>query len=369
MIRFIRRGAIVFALLVGLLAVAGLGWLAWARRQTAEAVAIRTPNGIDEERFVPINGAPQWITIRGDDRSKPVLLILHGGPGSPESYLLRYFRPLEHHYVVVQWDERGGGKTLARTGGDVDPNTDMATMVADGLAVSEYLRAHLRRDRIVIVGHSWGSILGAQMALARPDLFAALVGTGQTVGTTAMRQQWQYAQLLARARATGDAKGVAELRDQAGPPPWPDGSPRMMHMVHAAGPYLPPTLSYSQNVEAVLGAPHWSLGDVLALQRGMTGMLRTELWTREVRDADIGASDGAFAMPVIVIQGARDLTTPPEFARAWLDRIHAPAKAFVALPGQGHEVLSYDNAAFTRALDATLLPVLNGTGPVRSRSP
>lgn len=358
MIRLLGRGAGIVALIVGLLIVGALAGHAFAQHQTAEATAIRAPHGIDEERFVRINGIEQWITIRGQDRSNPVLLILHGGPGSPESYLLRYFQPMERHYVVVQWDQRGGGKTLARAGGVVDPNIDMASMVADGTAVSEYLRRHLHKTKIVIVGHSWGSILGVRMALARPDLYAAFIGTGQVVGTTRMRQRWQYADLLARARAAGDTKGLAELRDQAGPPPWSDGSAPMMHMVHAAGPYLPPALSYGQNVRAVLTAPHWSLGDVLALQHGMGGMLQTKLWTREARDANIGASDRVFVVPVIVIQGERDATTPAEFARAWLDRIQAPARAFVVLPGQGHEALSFDNAAFTRALDATLLPIL-----------
>jgi pimeloyl-ACP methyl ester carboxylesterase len=365
MIRSIGRGVSLVALIVGLAVAGALAVHTFAQHRTAEATAIRTPYGIDEERFVRINGIDQWMTIRGQDRRNPVLLILHGGPGSPESYLLHYFQPMERRYVVAQWDERGGGKTLARAGGLVDPNIDMAMMVADGTAVSEYLRRRLHTDKIVLVGHSWGSILGVRMALARPDLYSALVGTGQTVGTTLMRQRWQYADLLARAQAAGDTKDLAELRDEAGPPPWPDGSARLMHMVHAAGPYLPPTLSYGQNVRAVLTAPHWSLTDVLALQHGMAGMLQGKLWTQEVRDVDIGASDGAFAMPVVVIQGGQDITTPAEFARAWLDRIQAPAKAFVVLPGQGHEVLSYDNAAFTRALDTALLPILNAKASTR----
>jgi len=130
-------------------------------------------------------------------------------------------------------------------------------------------------------------------------------------------------------------------------------------MVHAAGPYLPHALSYGDNARAVLTAPHWSLVDVMALQRGMTGMQQTILWTREVRDVDIGASGGVFAMPVIVIQGKEDMTTPTELARVWFDRIRAPTKVFVVLPGQGHELLSFDNAAFTRALDTTLRPMLN----------
>jgi len=358
MIRYLVRGLGALVLISALLTAGVIGWRVLLQHRNAQAFATRSANGIDEARFVRINGADQWITIRGQDRRSPVLLVLHGGPGSPESYLTRYIRPMERDWVVVQWDQRGGGKTLGRAGGNPDPNTDMAIMVSDGIAVSEYLHQRFPKNKLVIVGHSWGSILGARMALARPDLYAAYVGTGLVAASATDRQRRLYTYLLDHAQAAGDAKGVAELRNGAGPPPWPDNSPAMMHMVHAAGPYLPPALSYNDNAKAVLTDPNWSLADVFALQRGMTAMLQTRLWKREVRDVDITGAGERFAMPVVVIQGGSDLTTPTPFARAWLDRVQAPAKVFVVVPGQGHELLSTDNAAFTRALDLNLRPLL-----------
>jgi pimeloyl-ACP methyl ester carboxylesterase len=195
------------------------------------------------------------------------------------------------------------------------------------------------------------------MAQARPDLYAAFVGTGMAVCSQDERQSWQYAYLQARAKAVGDAKGLAELK-LAGPPPWPDESDNMKHMVQAAGPYLPPALSYDDNVRAVLTAPHWSLSDVMALQRGIGGIRQTVLW-REVLDMDFAHFGETFAMPVVIVQGELDLTTPTEFARAWLGRAKAPAKALAVIQGQGHEVLSYDNAAFAEALYAHLTPLLS----------
>jgi pimeloyl-ACP methyl ester carboxylesterase len=125
--RIIGISLSVVVLVIGVAFVGAFGAHAVARQQTADEIAIRAPNGIDEERFVRIAGIDQWITIRGQDRSNPVLLVLHGGPGSPESYLVRQFLPLERHFVVVQWDQRGSGKTLGRAGGPVDPNLDIAT--------------------------------------------------------------------------------------------------------------------------------------------------------------------------------------------------------------------------------------------------
>ena len=361
MIRTLGRALGGLAFVLGLLIVAGLGWRAWLQHQTAEAVAVRSPTGIDEARFVRIGGIDQWITIRGEDRRDPVVLVLHGGPGSPFSYLLRQFQPMEQHYVVVQWDQRGGGKTLGRAGGQPDPNIHMTAMVSDGIELSEYLRRYLHRDKIVVVGQSWGSILGVKMVQARPDLYAAFVGTGQAACSRAVWQRWSYSRLQAEVKAAGDVKGLAELTNDAGPPPWADGSSQMMHMAHAAGPYLPPHLSYDDNARAVLTAPHWRLADVLALQRGIGGVMQSALG-REVRDLDFSRFGGVFAVPVVVIQGENDETTPTEYARDWFARVQAPAKTFVVIPGQGHSVLLTGNAAFTRALDANLRPLL-GTAP------
>jgi pimeloyl-ACP methyl ester carboxylesterase len=270
---------------------------------------------------------------------------------------------MERHYVVVQWDQPGGGKTLARNGGLVDPRIDMARLVAHGTAVSQYLRQHLHHDRIVLVGHSFGSILGAKMIEARPDLYAAFVGTGMAGRTQLDWQRWAYADIMARAKAAGDAKGLAEMRDGAGPPPWADDSPQILHLVHAARPYLPPSLGYFDHLRILLATPHWSLEDILAVPHGMDGMLHTAVWKPEVRDAYL-AGPVAFATPFLVIQGADDKTTPVVLARPWFDRVQAPAKAFVVMPSQGHEALSWDNAAFTQALDANL-PLLLKTRVTR----
>ena len=364
MIRFIGRGLALVALMLGLAVAGVLGLHAWFQHQTAQAVAIHSLHGIDEERFVQINGIEQWITIRGQDRRNPVLLILHGGPGTPFSYLLRQFQPMERNYVVVQWDQRGGGKTLARNGGVVDPSIDMARMVSDGIAVSQYLRQHLHRDKIVLVGHSFGSELGARMAYARPDLFAAFVGTGVVAITQLDWERWTYADLTARMKAASDNKGLAELHDGAGPPPWPDDSPRLDHVAHAAEPYATPGLGHEGHRRAALTAPHWSLVDLLAEPRGEKGMLHSALWKPDVRDNYLLALD-TFAVPVVVIQGSDDMRTPTVFVQRWLDRVKAPAKSIVVIPGQGHEVLPDDIVDFTRALDTTLPSILNAAPPSR----
>lgn len=154
-------------------------WLNFLRRRTARDYAISTPNGIQEDRYVTLGGIEQWISIRGEDRNNPVILLVHGGPGDATSlYGYALLRSWFKRFTVVQWDQRGAGRTYERDG----PSTPMVTIdriVQDGIELSDSLRRELKKDRIVVVGHSFGSIVGLEMVKARPDLYYAFVGTGQ----------------------------------------------------------------------------------------------------------------------------------------------------------------------------------------------
>jgi len=341
-------------LLLGALAivvVAGAdGARALAQAREADASAIRVPTGVDEAEFVSINGLDQWITIRGQDRRKPVVLILHGGPGQAQSHLIQRMAPMERDFVVVQWDQRGAGKTLAHAGGLVDTAVDLKTMVSDGLAVTEYLRRHLHRDRIVLLGFSWGSRLGVEMAQARPSDYAAYVGTGQAAATQALSDAWVYEHLLERATAAGDAKGLADLRE-AGPPPWkPEASQKAYR---ASAPYRGPEVSLAEGAKAAFTAPHWTVADVQALARGRSAYKATQL-ERDLSVFDQGTFGESFAVPVIVIDGAEDLTTPAPLAAAWVRRVRAPKTAFAVIPDAGHQAMITHNAAFSEALKEKL---------------
>src|SRR5437762_6197138 len=148
--------------------------LTFLRARNARDYAVTTPNGIDEASYVKVGGLEQWITIRGEDRKNPVLLILHGGPGdatNPWGYA--GFRNWLKYFTVVQWDQRGAGRTFGRNGAGAASTINIDRMVKDGVELSELLSKTLHKDKIVLVGHSWGSILGVFMAKARPELFYA----------------------------------------------------------------------------------------------------------------------------------------------------------------------------------------------------
>ena len=167
--RWGRRLLLVVAVFLLLIGMATLG----LRVLLGNQQAIESSAAVHEAGYVSIGGIPQWIEIRGWDRTNPVALWLHGGPGAPvlpASYTS--FLPWEKTFTIVHWHQRGAGLTYAATPLNASPLT-IDRMVQDGIAVIEHVRRRLHKDTIILIGHSWGSVIGTRMVQRRPDLFAA----------------------------------------------------------------------------------------------------------------------------------------------------------------------------------------------------
>lgn len=151
-----------------------------------------------------------------------MILFVHGGPGDPTNpWTFRIFAPWEARFTVVQWDERGAGRTLAKSGPGIASTLTIDRMAQDGIELAEYLRTHLRKRKVILVAHSFGSILAMRMVRQRPDLFSAYVGTGQVADET-RNYTVAYDALRRKAQALGNVQAVAELQ-RVGPPPYASG--------------------------------------------------------------------------------------------------------------------------------------------------
>jgi pimeloyl-ACP methyl ester carboxylesterase len=321
------------------------------RARNAQDYAISTPNGIDEGKYLNIGGIEQWVTIRGEDRANPVVLVLHGGPGdatNPWGYA--GFRPWLKTYTVVQWDQRGTGRTLGRNGRGSAATLTIDRLVQDGLELASTLRASLGKDKIILVGHSFGSVIGVLMAKARPELFTAFVGTGQ-VGDQSRGYTVAFDALLARARAAGETQAVREL-EAIGPPPYKDGSGyrvqrRWSNLFEGADAFIQGMLGFA------LTAPGYTMRDVNDWLDGQS--VSAERLVPQSMALTIDTFSGHFGLPVFVIQGADDFTTPTSLAKAFVDRIDTPRKAFVTIKG-GHFAVFMNPADFLKELGTLVGP-------------
>ena len=177
--------------------------------------AQRSAQRIEEASFMTIGGIEQWVTIRGDDRGNPVLLLLHGGPGDVQSPFVSTYDPYEKDFLLVQWDQRGAGRTFAKNGA---AGVTREKLIADGVDLAGQLHKRFPRAPLILFGHSWGSIIATGMAQERPELFAAYVGTGQ-VSSWADTVQFQFDFLKQRYKEKGDTAALAALEDIGKPDP------------------------------------------------------------------------------------------------------------------------------------------------------
>jgi pimeloyl-ACP methyl ester carboxylesterase len=351
--RIVLRGALGLLALIAIVVVAAFGYRAWRQHENAQALAITTPNGIDEAAFVKIGGIAQWVTIRGENRSNPVILFLHGGPGSATSMLSSLFRSWEKDFTVVQWDQRGAGKTFGLNGTDEAPMT-IDRMVRDGLELTHYLQTHLHKKKVILLGHSWGTELGVLMAKRDPTLFSAFVGTGFVVAKEE-KEEILYARLMQRLIAAKDQDAIRELKT-VGPPPYKSEHDQDVerHLQNRFNVDAERNLQ-SNLTPVVLFAPGVALLDIRALLNGPD--YSAEALYKETLTYDARKLGPAFAMPFFIFNGDRDLTTPADLAKTYFDTVEAPQKGFVILKGGGHAAVMTMPDVFLAELKSRVRPL------------
>jgi hypothetical protein len=132
--------------------------------------------------------------------------------------------------TIVQWDQRGTGKTWQRKPLPEDAVLTVERLRDDGIEVARYAaRRFGKKRKVILMGGSWSSALGTYMAKASPAAFCAFVTTAQLVKGAG--QPDSYAATLSQARAAGDKESVDKL-EKLGVPPWTDPrSPGVMRRV------------------------------------------------------------------------------------------------------------------------------------------
>ncbi len=289
---------------------------------------IVAPEGIQETFKARLGGIDQWVTTRGQDSANPLLLFLHGGPASPATPTIwMYQRPLEEVFTVVNWDQRGAGRTYL----EADPETLRDTLtidqyVSDALELTELLLRRYNAPHLILVGHSWGTIIGMRAALACPERFCAYVGIGQIINTRDNeRTSFDYANQQAAIHANTIA-----LEELAAIAPYPGDTPITRERIIIArkwAQYYGGLSAFRHESHYYFNAPwlspEYDARAVAAIDQG--SLLTLERVLPEFLEVNFKPVT-TFPSPLFLLMGRHDFTTPSALAEAWLQRVTAPHK-------------------------------------------
>lgn len=302
------------------------------QRQNAKKLVITAPNGIREEQYVTIGGIEQWVTIRGQDRTNPVLVILHGGPASPYTPFNSWITEWEKYFTVVQWDQRGAGKTYSKNTETAMGKISFQRLADDGIELIEYVKKHLGKDTVILLGSSVGSFVGLLIAKQRPDLLSAYVGTEQN---TPGGIELSYELAVNAAQLTNNARALKSLQNMGSDKSrWTYKQFLAMNKFAINTTKNVPHMVNDLMLPALLFAPNYTMNDIKTVQKGME--YSAKYLFEKMRDFDFATTGYTFNIPVLILQGESDIITPVKSAKNFVDRIQAPKKGFATISHAGH---------------------------------
>ncbi len=296
------------------------------------------PDSVSSLEYIELGGVRQLVLIRGKDRAKPILLFVHGGPGMPGVPLEHTMRYLEEDFIVAFWDQRGTGKSYPRT----EEAFPIGRYVEDTEEIIRILLARFNKEKLYLIGHSWGSILGLTIARDRPELLYAYIGIGQYVnGMDQERISYEYA--LRWAEESGDARALAELR--AIRPPYADASGKLVMedlaterkwLEKAGGVWFDyRSMGNEYMKRQFMSSTEYTLLDLLSMERRAKAAT-VSTWSEEMA-VDFPSQAPRLEVPTYFFIGKSDLNTPFELSYSYFQELDAPmGKRFVWFERSGH---------------------------------
>lgn len=297
---------------------------------------------------VILGGVEQWILIRGCDISKPLLLKLHGGPGQAEMATVPYNSFLEREFLVVEWDQRGAGKSYS----SIEPESGMTIdqIVADTIELSTQLLKRFKQRKMLLVGHSWGSVLALKAAHNRPELFYAIATTGQIVSLKESGQL-SHSHLLRLAHSTGNSQAVTDLL-RIGAPPYSD-----QHANDKFSLYFRYLQSFKADwhsdkplprVRLMLNSPEYSLIEKLKFTSAANRSF--QILYPQLSKVDLEVEIKELKTPIYFALGRYDYLQPSAIAERFLLNVRAPYKMIVWFENSSHFPFLEESEEFSKFL-------------------
>jgi pimeloyl-ACP methyl ester carboxylesterase len=316
------------------------------------------PNSIAIVEQPVIGGVAQNLVIRGEHINNPVLLFVHGGPGmSTLAFIKDQFKGMEKLFTICYWEQRGAGRSYS---GNIPPESmTLDQLINDGAEVSRYLLKKFNKQKIYIMGHSWGSLLASFMIHEHPELYEAYMGIGQ-VANTFLSEQKTHQFLMEEAQRRHDQKTADQLQQLKMPAPeasgrdWYDYFMVQRKIVFKYGGARYGTeRKVSDMAKSVILCREYRMADKINYRAGITfSMLHLVTYLMTKNPATLLTEQ---KIPVYIFQGIHDRQTDFEVAKDYFDQLKAPLKKFYAFEHSAHAPHQEEYAAFEKIIRTDVL--------------
>ncbi|MFC1492614.1 alpha/beta fold hydrolase [candidate division KSB1 bacterium] len=311
------------------------------------------PN-INSSEMVLINEVKQFIHICGRDDSDPVLLMIHGGPGFSDMpfALNSYNSILEEHFIVVNWDQRGTGKSFSENIPEETMNIDQ--FVSDGAKLSELLCTRFKKDRIYLRGHSFGGLLGMLIVHRHPELFHAYFALDPAISVSKsipVSHKFVYNKV----KSENNSDAIAEL-EQIGTPPYRDlmqGMQILNKWLNVYGGIVFGGMENANRLFSLFGSvPGYSEEDYEKAAAGAAFSARTMAGEMNI---DLFDSVNEIAVPIYFGTGRHDFLNCHEVTEEYYKFLKAPEKELIWFENSAHFPNFSESETFQRVLIEKLL--------------
>lgn len=337
----------IMAYIIGLIIITLVGIMVWLKIVSPGTTKPFTnlngeiiDNSIAEVAYLEINGIKQFVLIRGENINNPVLLMLHGGPGSPQAHLnCKYNSELEKHYVVVNWDQRGAGASYYDSISSQNLSIDI--LINDTKTLTNYLRERFNQDKIFILGHSWGSYLGMRTIKKYPELYYAYIGIGQ-VSNQQKSEEMSYDFVYNKAKETNNTNAIKQLEKIGRPKNGVYRNPSKSMMVERkwVSNFGGAAVGFTQKdfmrifIMPMLTFKEYRTKDKFNYVKGMNKTQKI-IW-ETLMNEQLNDIVKEVKVPVYILQGVNDYQTVYSLAKSYFDSLSAPKKEFISFTNSAH---------------------------------
>ncbi|WP_428911778.1 alpha/beta fold hydrolase [Niallia sp. Krafla_26] len=285
---------------------------------------------------VDINGSQQWIYVRTKNEDKPILLFLHGGPGAAQIYCVdRYFEKLEEDFIVVDWDQRGSGKSYNKK--SLNRKLTINQYVEDIKVLSQLLLKRFNKDKIFLVGHSWGTIIGLLAVEKYPELFQCYLGIGQVIDLEEGEGRgYDYA--LQQSKLYHHRSNYQTLV-RLGSPPYPSlkKTAQFRKVLDQYGGFrYQQRMNLWNDIKEMITSKHYRIKDIYHWLKGIHYL--TKHFRSEIVKINFKEQVKKVEIPVYFLTGQFDYITPYSLVEEYMEIIDSPYKKLIIIENTAHDV-------------------------------